>query len=32
MIGSFDDDALRGVMELPDNEAPLALLPVGGTS
>lgn len=32
MIGSFDDEALRGVMELPDNEAPLALLPVGGAA
>jgi len=32
MVGSFDDDALRRVLELPDNEAPLALLPVGATA
>jgi SagB-type dehydrogenase family enzyme len=29
IVGAFDDDAVRGVLELAKQEAPLALLPVG---
>jgi len=29
IVGAFDDDAVRAVLELPEQEAPLALLPVG---
>lgn len=29
IIGAFDDDAVRGALELAEHEAPLALLPVG---
>jgi SagB-type dehydrogenase family enzyme len=29
IIGAFDDDAVRGALELAEQEAPLALLPVG---
>jgi SagB-type dehydrogenase family enzyme len=29
MVGAFEDDAVRKVLDVPDNEAPLGLMPVG---
>ncbi len=29
MVGAFDDDAVRKVLDVPDSEAPLGLMPVG---
>ncbi len=29
IVGSFEDDEVHGVLELPPNEAPLALMPLG---
>jgi nitroreductase len=31
-IGAFDDDDVKKVLSLPDNEAPLYIMPVGLTA